>query len=883
MSTEDSRLCKGDLYDVVGFKNNAHGFQFQLNLLTLYAYRAHKMCNNYSYRLATEMKNASKFDEIVIGYKRNNSGNTKKMGNWVWHLIQCKHKENINSDPSSSRKTHDNIFNELFTYWEAFCNIKSNEEFKDADFEVILCTNAKINEDFKPYFEEKTIQESDLLAFSSKQGFDVKKYSLKPKCKSELEQQFELLYKKKGNKILKNRRALINSFLDKFIETFIYLTNYPNKDELQELIKGEIAVKVGFIDSGMLTALFAHDILLWFANKEGDNKAPMLEIEKEKYSFKKFEVYLSQIKMTELSLKFSRDISFPKIEFNIAKKIEVFLESTNCKTSVLYISSENPLLPALQVNQYLRRTSGFNDFKFKDDIIFLPFKQLCYTWMPELLTETFTAPKFQNLLILRDDGQELDSSIIRHIVSQILNIIIKHKTTNKNKDKKFKKVLFITNQKNEELNNILKSQLKFLKIKYETMSADDKDYLDLTEESLEKILQEKVNFQGNPDIRLKQIINREAVVSCLDANVLEQHFIKNTPILIDNSLPNYDRQNYMKRSVRYMGTSEDLNDWKNLDEEFITIDQFFLQQGTFLLTAEVGFGKTEFFSYLHEASKKSNQNRWIVRINLNEHSKHLEQINLKRDDHERAISLLSNMLGHNTFTTKLFHLSLTDAQDKTKKYPKIVVFCDDLDIESPKYDDKALTFLEALSRTNLHQLWVTAFPHEEEFVKQKLGVSAVLHLNKITTSEGLKYVNNLCRNRKQNYEDIDESICSVVGFPALLDSPVNVKVLVEVLCESDGPSIDVLHFSAKFIDEKFERFLKKISFNEVKVIDKLIGIRIKEDLISIHKQVGRNPNISDNPTIMQILTLVGLTKLNGSKIEFIFPGIADILHRDNSH
>ncbi|XP_066152177.1 uncharacterized protein [Euwallacea fornicatus] len=874
MSTEDDRLYKGDLYDVVGFKNNAHGIQFQLNLLTLYAYRAHMMCHNYSYRLATEMKNASKFDDIVIGHKRINASNGKKGDDWVWHLIQCKHKENINLDPSSSRKTCENIFNELFTYWEAFCSIKSDKGFKNADVEVILCTNAKINEAFKPYFEEKTVQESDLLALPSKHGIDVKKYSLNPKCRSKLEEQFELFCKKKAGKVLKEKRALINSLLDKFIETFIYLTNYPSHDKLQELIQAEIALNVGSIDSGMLTALFAHDMLLWFVSKNAENKAPLLEIEKEKYSFKKFEIYLSQIKMTELSLKFSRDLRFPKIEFNISEEIELFLDPKNVKISVLYISSENPLLRALEVNQYLRRASGSNDFKFKDDVIFLPFKQLCYEWIPKLLTETFTASKFQNLLILRDDGQELDSRIIGDTTRQVLNIIIKHKNTSKNKDeKRIKKVLFVTNRKNEELNNILQSQIESLNIKCKIVNADDKVHLNLTGESLEKILQEKITFQGNPDVRLKEVINREAAVSCLDANVLEQHIINNIRILIDNPLPNYNRRNSMKRSIRYRGAGEHLNEAKTLDEEFITTDQFFQREGRFLLTAESGFGKTDFFSYLHEAFKKSNPNWWIVRINLNEHGKFLQQINVERDDKEPAISLLSDMLGHNAFTRKLFLLALTDAKDETKKYPKIVLFCDDLDVVNPKYYDKTLTFLEAVSGQDLHQLWVAASPHEEELVKQKLMVSAVLHLDKIATSEGLKYVNDLCRNRKKSFKDIDESICSVLSFPALLDSPENVKVLVEVLCESDGFSEDVSCFKAKFIDKKLECFIRKFFSNDVKAVDALIRARVKEDLISIHKQIAENPNIPGNSTLTQIVTLAGLAKLNGSKIEFICPGL----------
>lgn len=120
-------LCdENELYDASGLKATQHGVLYQLKLLMLFAKRCQK--NGYSFRLATEMDDAEKFDDVVLEYIIPNDNRHHFM------FLQAKH---IQKESEQDRKitAHDLLteLDDLFSlqkYFASYQKIKRNKKFQ---------------------------------------------------------------------------------------------------------------------------------------------------------------------------------------------------------------------------------------------------------------------------------------------------------------------------------------------------------------------------------------------------------------------------------------------------------------------------------------------------------------------------------------------------------------------------------------------------------------------------------------------------------------------------------------------------------------------------------------------------------------------------------
>ncbi|KAL1492291.1 hypothetical protein ABEB36_012765 [Hypothenemus hampei] len=163
-----------------GIKLAEHGNIFQLKLLMLCLWRAaHTEENNRTkyekFRLATEMPNAEKFDDIAFQYKEDNGDK------WKFRLLQAKHKEGKkSSDPLVKIKLDDllSIDNDeafsLQKYFHSYLKIRQRSKeqsiysvFSDSEIEdVIVITNTNFDSDKEESIfvkNAKDIIEDDLL------------------------------------------------------------------------------------------------------------------------------------------------------------------------------------------------------------------------------------------------------------------------------------------------------------------------------------------------------------------------------------------------------------------------------------------------------------------------------------------------------------------------------------------------------------------------------------------------------------------------------------------------------------------------------------------------------------------------------------------------
>lgn len=137
-----------------GLKLTEHGNIFQLKLLMLVLLRASEqngVCGDF--RLATELDEAEKFDDVVFQYQDWN-------GKWKFRLIQAKHREGLDSEEKLEKVNEKDFLSEkkddpfaLFKYFRSFLRIKQrinydsiysifpNSEVED----LILITNVNLD------------------------------------------------------------------------------------------------------------------------------------------------------------------------------------------------------------------------------------------------------------------------------------------------------------------------------------------------------------------------------------------------------------------------------------------------------------------------------------------------------------------------------------------------------------------------------------------------------------------------------------------------------------------------------------------------------------------------------------------------------------------
>jgi hypothetical protein len=136
----DTKVFRGDLpdeketYTASALKSSLHGTVYQLKLLMLFLKRGLKGYKR-SFRLATEMHAAEKFDDVVFQYNKGSK--------LLYRVLQAKHKldetQKITANDLLAEKDDD--FS-LQKYFISYRRIQSKPEFKSGTWEdFTICTN----------------------------------------------------------------------------------------------------------------------------------------------------------------------------------------------------------------------------------------------------------------------------------------------------------------------------------------------------------------------------------------------------------------------------------------------------------------------------------------------------------------------------------------------------------------------------------------------------------------------------------------------------------------------------------------------------------------------------------------------------------------------
>jgi len=140
-------------------------------------------------------------------------------------------------------------------------------------------------------------------------------------------------------------------------------------------------------------------------------------------------------------------------------------------------------------------------------------------------------------------------------------------------------------------------------------------------------------------------------------------------------------------------------------------------QRMMLIFDTAGIGKSTVMTHLSKQIKQNFPSKWVVRIDLNDHTDELmalkqEQINRKKANEFVSEKVLKLKPG--------LDLELFKHCCEKKQEVRIVIMLDNFDEISLFYKETVIDLLQALRQTAVEQLWVTSRPHLRNELEDKL-------------------------------------------------------------------------------------------------------------------------------------------------------------------
>jgi hypothetical protein len=254
-------------------------------------------------------------------------------------------------------------------------------------------------------------------------------------------------------------------------------------------------------------------------------------------------------------------------------------------------------------------------------------------------------------------------------------------------------------------------------------------------------------------------------------------------------------------------------------------------QRVMLISDTAGMGKSTVLTHLSKEIKRNFKAKWVVRIDLNDHTDALMALKQEQIDKEKATEFVSEKL------LKLkpgLELKLFKQGFEQKQKLRIVIMLDGVDEISPFYKDTVIDLLQALRQTAVEQLWVTTRPHLKEELEDKLQqlsytmkpFSEPNQLEFLTKFWGLEdrftepeekgekkkkleiYAEHLINNLNQSISDKDRQFTGIPLQTRMLAETFDREV--RIFCQSAESTpelpfnLNLLELYGKFIERKYD-------------------------------------------------------------------------------
>jgi len=140
-------------------------------------------------------------------------------------------------------------------------------------------------------------------------------------------------------------------------------------------------------------------------------------------------------------------------------------------------------------------------------------------------------------------------------------------------------------------------------------------------------------------------------------------------------------------------------------------------QRVMLISDTAGMGKSTLMTHLSKQMKQKFPAKWVVRIDLNDHTDALKALKQEQIDKDKAIEFVAEkVLKRNPG----LELELFKQSFEQKQKLRLVIMLDGFDEISPIYKEAVIDLLQALRQTAVEQLWVTTRPHLRKNLEDKL-------------------------------------------------------------------------------------------------------------------------------------------------------------------
>jgi hypothetical protein len=250
-----------------------------------------------------------------------------------------------------------------------------------------------------------------------------------------------------------------------------------------------------------------------------------------------------------------------------------------------------------------------------------------------------------------------------------------------------------------------------------------------------------------------------------------------------------------------------------------------LGERTVLVVAEPGMGKSSTTTQVARHTKERDPTSWVVRINWNDHTGKLQEIDGETFNLDTLVEFLCSSAFSDSKYTDFNRNLLKQALQSSGN---VTVLMDGFDEISPDHADKAAVILSELLKTKVGRVWVTSCPVMKEKLEYKLYVTA-FNMKKLSHESQYRMLCNFLMHKADGHipdgkdfvleeftDGILERLNEAVYDKHFTGCPLYVTMIAAVCetdmetcltTEDDWPKIDLVNLYETFVERILHIYL----------------------------------------------------------------------------
>ena len=236
-----------------------------------------------------------------------------------------------------------------------------------------------------------------------------------------------------------------------------------------------------------------------------------------------------------------------------------------------------------------------------------------------------------------------------------------------------------------------------------------------------------------------------------------------------------------------------------------------------LVVDEPGMGKSSTTTQVAWNRKERDPTSWVVRINWNDHTRELQDIDAATFNLDSLVEFLCSTAFTESKYTDFEKILLTHALQDSGN---VTVLMDGFDEISPTHADKAAAILSELKKTKVRRVWITSRPVQKEKLERKLSVFS-FGMKRLPQGSQIEMLRKLWKYKEGEKEEELNDFLQIVNKSVQAENftgcPLYVTMIATVydrdiityLNADDWlwPEIDGVHLYEVFVEKKLHIYL----------------------------------------------------------------------------